>query len=282
MVNTIQADYAELENVAQQFEMLSDRVLAVYHELSNARIDMRWEWEGFGAEAFFLEMDQTVLPAMSKLHAALAGTSHAFGLIRAELEDAELTYIPDGFKDFPLDLTGVGNVIDVLGTWSETLGPLLDAIRNGDNLVDLLKFKSFQEIITKYGDDLAKLGQFGDDILANAGTILGIAGAILEGVSEYEGDSWEDLANHASAETIEFLLETGFRIAMYSNPVTGTAMAIYDLTNLWFAIDDDIGEMLGIDIIDRTMPKWADIDYITDSIGDGYVDLVYWATDWFD
>ena len=172
MVNTIQADYAELENVAQQFEMLSDRVLAVYHELSNARIDMRWEWEGFGAEAFFLEMDQTVLPAMSKLHAALAGTSHAFGLIRAELEDAELTYIPDGFKDFPLDLTGVGNVIDVLGTWSETLGPLLDAIRNGDNLVDLLKFKSFQEIITKYGDDLAKLGQFGDDILANAGTIL--------------------------------------------------------------------------------------------------------------
>lgn len=279
MVNTIQADYAELENVAQQFEMLSDRVLAVYHELSNARIDMRWEWEGFGAEAFFLEMDQTILPALSKLHAALAGTSHAFSFIRSELENAELRYIYDGLGDFLPNLTGIGNVLGAISEWDGIIAPLIKAIQNGDDILGLLDFRSIGQIFTKFGDDIADLFNFGDNILGNTGTILGIVGAVAEIFTEYEGDSSGEFGKHVSAETIEFAMETAIRIAMYSNPVTGTAMAIYDIVNLWAAIDDDVGEMLGIDIPDLEIPPLADIDYLTDKAGDT---IVEWVTGWFD
>lgn len=279
MVRTIQADYAELESVAQQFEVLSDRVLAVYQDVSNTRIDLHWEWQGYGAESFFLEMDQTILPALSKLHAALSKTSRAIGFIRLELEDAELSHIADGLSDFLPNLTGVGNVLGAISDREEIIKALIRAIQNGDNLLDLLQFKSVGQIIKKIGTDFRKLINFGDDFIGNAGTILGVLGALIEVGTEYEGDTWAEFGEHFAAETLEFLAETGFRVLMYSNPVTGTAMAIYDIVNLWAAIDDDVGEMLGIDIPDLEIPPLADIDYLTDKAGDAIVD---WVTGWFD
>ncbi len=280
MTEIIRANYPQLEEAAHSFELMSDDAFVLFHGLNTAQAAMVGEWEGFGAEAFFSEMDDTVLPAVKQLSVALFQISQSLSHIRTELEDAELRYVRDGLRDLlAAEWTGLGNVFGAIDNLRkmEALGALFDTFKKGGDLLDLIDNWDLLNILGSAGDDFVKeidaLFNLDDGLSwGKASTALGVLGAIFEGVLEYDGDSFGDLLKHTSAETLEFGLESLFRLAMYSNPVTGTAMAIYDVTNLWMAIDDDVYEILGLDWPDLEMPDLLDIDFITDAIGDGVVE----------
>lgn len=150
-------------------------------------------------------------------------------------------------------------------------------------LVDVVKdYKALGKFFGEIGD-MAQTGNLKvpDDLLKNTGTILGILGAVTEGVSEYGEDSGDGLVEHISAEAIEFGLESVFRAAMYSNPITGTMMATYDIVQFAASIEDDVAQWLGVDIDILPDPESFDyVDDISDWAGDTIAEAGDIVTDW--
>jgi WXG100 family type VII secretion target len=90
------ADYAQLKRVAQTFTRAADRIAQLQKFLRDPLQRLKsGGWEGIGASQFFSEMDQQVLPPLTRLRQALltsATTTTRIGnqLYAAERESAAL------------------------------------------------------------------------------------------------------------------------------------------------------------------------------------------------
>lgn len=86
----IQAQYEQLENIAAQFGRQADATSQLLSNLTQAMNDLeQGGWIGQGANAFFEEMDATVLPAGRRLADALDEARSATLQIRDILRQAE-------------------------------------------------------------------------------------------------------------------------------------------------------------------------------------------------
>ena len=77
--STIRAEYDDLKQVAQAFDNLSVRTNTTKQNLTDARNGLNGEWVGFGADRFFGEMENDILPSVQRLENALA---HVADLVR--------------------------------------------------------------------------------------------------------------------------------------------------------------------------------------------------------
>ena len=89
--DAIRAKYDELHDVANALEALAERAEQVEKNISQARQDLSGEWVGFGADRFFDEIDNDIIPALGKLGAALHSASTTTTLISEKLLDTETT-----------------------------------------------------------------------------------------------------------------------------------------------------------------------------------------------
>ena len=77
--STIRAEYDDLKQVAQAFDNLTVRTNTTKQNLTDARNGLNGEWVGFGADRFFGEMENDILPSVQRLENALA---HVADLVR--------------------------------------------------------------------------------------------------------------------------------------------------------------------------------------------------------
>ncbi len=91
MVQLIQAKYEELTAVSSSFTELSGRVEQIYQSLRNSKNDLHGEWEGFGWDRFDSEMEESILPSLSKLQQALENASELTSRISEQFLDTEMT-----------------------------------------------------------------------------------------------------------------------------------------------------------------------------------------------
>lgn len=87
--DAIRAKYDELNDVANALEALAGRAEQVEKNISQARQDLSGEWVGFGADRFFDEMDNEIIPSLGKLGAALHSASATTTLISNQFLETE-------------------------------------------------------------------------------------------------------------------------------------------------------------------------------------------------
>lgn len=86
----IQANYPELDNIAALFSQQSDETTNLFQSIQrHLELLQRYGWVGKGAEAFYDEMQQEVLPAMRRLTNALNDASLSTQRVQKLLRDAE-------------------------------------------------------------------------------------------------------------------------------------------------------------------------------------------------
>lgn len=86
----IQANYDQLQRIAQRFAEQSQQIAALRNDLSHRTSALRdGGWEGQGAIAFFAEMDRDLLPGLLRLREALQEASEVTLAIRTLLQVAE-------------------------------------------------------------------------------------------------------------------------------------------------------------------------------------------------
>ncbi|MCB9127359.1 MAG: WXG100 family type VII secretion target [Ardenticatenales bacterium] len=86
----IQANYDQLQRIAQRFAEQSQQIAALRNDLSHRTSALRdGDWEGQGAIAFFAEMDRDLLPGLLRLREALQEASEVTLAIRTLLQVAE-------------------------------------------------------------------------------------------------------------------------------------------------------------------------------------------------
>lgn len=69
--DTIQIDYEQLQDIAQRWQNEAEMQRELTQRLQNMVSNLQKSWQGRGADAFFQEMEALVLPAMTRLYAAL-------------------------------------------------------------------------------------------------------------------------------------------------------------------------------------------------------------------
>lgn len=90
MVNTIQADYQQLQQIAKVFDSEADKAKRLRNMLRGKVDGLRGNgFVGQGAEAFYREMDQDLFPALERLEQALMSASDTVQFIIKAMQSAE-------------------------------------------------------------------------------------------------------------------------------------------------------------------------------------------------
>jgi WXG100 family type VII secretion target len=87
--DTIQAEYAQLEKVAQSFAKSAQSTTQLMAQVQRCANALHGSWIGQGSEAFFAEMAEKVTPAMGRLTAALNQSASTTRQMIAILQAAE-------------------------------------------------------------------------------------------------------------------------------------------------------------------------------------------------
>lgn len=303
MPNIIQAEYQTLEDVSNQFEQLSDRVQDLYLELANATEDLRGEWVGYGADAFFFEMDHTILLAVRGLKQALSDTSAGIAYIAAELEDAEIAATTTWWERWGenvhlgLDLIGfipgLGEIADgVNGLIYLAEGRYVEAGISAASMLpiwgDLGKLgkwgKATSEIISEGGEQLAKEAaektakEASEELATEAAEKLAKQRANLLEIA----DGGHSIARHGPEVTDQQLMDrltTGIAPDGKWSPAPRKSTKFESYDDWVKTRDDALNKFLSDNNIDINTPpsgtllanpRAIDLDHGR-SIGDGYV-----------
>jgi WXG100 family type VII secretion target len=94
MADIIQADYTQLQSIAQQFSNSQQNIQMLNQRLNQHIEQLRGHgWIGAGAQSFYTEMDTVLLPSIKRLSEALnlaeATTRHIISEFQAAEEDAK-------------------------------------------------------------------------------------------------------------------------------------------------------------------------------------------------
>jgi WXG100 family type VII secretion target len=87
---TIRSDYDQLRSMAQAFRAQSENIQKQSQQLKSDMETLQGgDWEGKGAQAFYREMGDTVMPTMQRLQRALAEASRITQQISQVMKAAE-------------------------------------------------------------------------------------------------------------------------------------------------------------------------------------------------
>ncbi len=122
----IQADYAQLKDIAGQFAQHGDRTLALGRQVYGCMSQLKdGGWRGVGADRFYAEMDDQVLPALERLMKALntggAQTERVAQLLAAAEEEAGRLFFGGE----------AGSAIAPSGLSAEAIGTIVGGIFGG-------------------------------------------------------------------------------------------------------------------------------------------------------
>lgn len=87
--DTIQANYDQLATISQRFRTHSESIQTTHEKLAKLLRALEDSWVGRGAEAFRAEMDDAILPAVSRLTDVLAKSAATISQISTILQEAE-------------------------------------------------------------------------------------------------------------------------------------------------------------------------------------------------
>jgi WXG100 family type VII secretion target len=91
MANDIQADYERLQQIAQRFRAQAQGVQQLTQQVKSKMGRLQQTWEGRAADAFFLEMNQVLLPGINRLQKAFDHSSLTVTKIANVMKEAETT-----------------------------------------------------------------------------------------------------------------------------------------------------------------------------------------------
>jgi WXG100 family type VII secretion target len=89
MSDEIRADYNQLEQVSSRFQNQSQSIEQMCRTVQASMQKLESGWVGEGSQAFFQEMQSTILPAVNRLQTALSNASQATGTIAQTVKQAE-------------------------------------------------------------------------------------------------------------------------------------------------------------------------------------------------
>lgn len=89
MSDQIQADYDQLEQVATKFAQQAQAIAQMNQSVKACVSKLRSGWIGQGADAFFSEMNSSVLPATQRLENALSEANRATKEISQTVQQAD-------------------------------------------------------------------------------------------------------------------------------------------------------------------------------------------------
>ncbi len=89
MADEIRADYEQLQKVATQFSRQAAAINRMRQQVKRSMGGLQGSWMGHGSEAFFSEMNDTVLPATDRLYKALQDANRITKQIAQTVQQAE-------------------------------------------------------------------------------------------------------------------------------------------------------------------------------------------------
>jgi len=89
MADEIKADYEQLEQVASRFSQQANVVHETHQNIRNSMQNLEDGWIGRGSDAFFAEMQSTILPAIQRLQNALEEASQVTKAIVQTVQQAD-------------------------------------------------------------------------------------------------------------------------------------------------------------------------------------------------
>lgn len=89
MADEIRADYAQLQQVAQQFNKQAQAINQMRQSVKKSMGALQGNWKGKGSDAFFSEMSDKVLPASDRLYQALQEASKITKQMAQTVQQAE-------------------------------------------------------------------------------------------------------------------------------------------------------------------------------------------------
>ena len=267
----IQAQYDDLEKIAERFAQQADLIEQVRQQVRQATDALKnGGWQGQGSDAFQAEMDGEIFPAVNRLSQALQegnqSTHQIIEVIKAAEAEAAAPFRNgdyNGLVGSTTDTTGVSsggseNGFATLKDFTKSVFSfgskavkVFTGIKAVSELVkNLDNFPGWKEFLSQYrtlGNSLkTKLGS----TLGKLGLVAGAAGALFEGWTDYQ--SGESLTEVIVSEGTEYALETSLRLVAYTNPVSAVALTVWD------------GAVLLGDVADFNVPS---LGAATDAVG---------------
>lgn len=90
MADLLQADYQQLQQIAQKFSQQAQAIQQMTQKTKSTMDPLKQgAWIGKGSDAFFQEMEGKVLPAVNRLHNALDQACQMTNKISQLLQQAE-------------------------------------------------------------------------------------------------------------------------------------------------------------------------------------------------
>lgn len=88
--SVVKADYEQLQQIAAQFEQEADQIRQQASEIKAQIETLRGgDWEGIGADLFYREMDDAVLPSFTRLSQAMTAANRTTLQILRQMQQAE-------------------------------------------------------------------------------------------------------------------------------------------------------------------------------------------------
>jgi WXG100 family type VII secretion target len=88
-VPLVKIDYEVLQHVLRLNQIEIDRIEQIIYHLKHHRDDLDGEWIGDGASAFFIEMDEYLIPRLKRLLEAQNDLQQTINHIITTMEQAE-------------------------------------------------------------------------------------------------------------------------------------------------------------------------------------------------
>jgi WXG100 family type VII secretion target len=87
---TIRSDYDQLKNVSQTFSSQAETLNGMNQNVRSCMDTLQGgDWIGQGAQAFFKEMNDSILPTLKRLQSAMSESSRITGQISQIMKQAE-------------------------------------------------------------------------------------------------------------------------------------------------------------------------------------------------
>lgn len=274
----IQAQYDDLEKIAERFAQQADLIEQMRQQVRQATDALKnGGWQGQGSDAFQAKMDGEIFPAVNRLSQALQegnqSTHQIIEVIKAAEEEAANPFRGNGqggisggtpvpsVTPSPSGSSSGGSspgIIDFAKGVFDFGGNVTNVVSGVKTLNDFYKvydqFDGLKDFLTQR---TSMVTGFKDMFRTTAGK-LGLGFSVIGAGFEIQADlsAGQSVAEVVVSEGTEFALETGIRLAAYSNPVSAAALTVWDGAVL-------AGDVFGVDV-----PSLGDA---TDAVGN----LVY-------
>lgn len=255
----IRAEYDHLEGLAQRFaERMSaadDYLRQMYLHLEDLRAG---GWIGQGANNFYAEMDELVLPAMTRLVEVLEASSQTVSTIRAALQQAEddaaSLFGGAGETNLPKSPYPLINPLAVAKTFYDLVDSLDNFLRTPVEMLSDNIARTWVNLTAGNADDYTKLlQQYRLQDTRGWKAAYTVGGGVLGGLLDYgvevlSGEKqWNDFGN-LGVEVTSGVIQAGIGLIPVVGPVVVIGDAVVQTTGTVLEIGGTLfGQITGTD-----------------------------------